>query len=81
MFHKTLIEKSEAEIDTDFSAIDTIIFNPVYLEIFMNLLVNALRYSDPVRKPVIHICSSIEKGSQFCVSAIMVLDEHGPCTG
>lgn len=60
---KTLIEKSEAEIDTDFSAIDTIIFNPVYLEsIFMNLLVNALRYSDPARKPVIHICSSIEKG-------------------
>ena len=28
----------------------------------MNLLVNALRYSDPARKPVIHICSSIEKG-------------------
>lgn len=60
---KTLIEKSGAEIITDFSAIDTIQFNPVYLEsIFMNLLINSLRYADPVRKPFIEIRTSIETG-------------------
>ncbi|MDI7227578.1 PAS domain S-box protein [Leptospira santarosai] len=52
------IKKLSAEIQTDFTAAPEILYSKVYLEnILLNLLSNALKYSDPNRKPEISFVS------------------------
>jgi len=56
------IKESEAEIVTDFSTLNTIHTNKIYLKsIFQNLISNALKYRSKHRKPVIHISTKIEE--------------------
>ena len=48
----TTIKNAAAIIETDFVAVDTVNFSKAYLEsIFLNLLTNSLKYSDP-NKPI-----------------------------
>lgn len=66
-----LIKRSEAQIETDFSAFEVVRFNREYLEsIFLNLLTNAIKYADEHRKPLIRIKTRINsKGkNQLLVS-------------
>ncbi len=57
----SLIANSDAKIDADFSAIDSVSFNKSYLEsIFLNLITNAIRYSDPKRRLHLKINSYIQ---------------------
>lgn len=66
-----LIKRSEAHIETDFSAFEVVRFNREYLEsIFLNLMTNAIKYADELRKPLIKIKTRInaEGKKQLLVS-------------
>ena len=55
------IERTGATISADFSQIDSMVYNPIYMDsIFQNLIGNALKYKHPDRKPVIEITSKIK---------------------
>ena len=57
---KSNIEALDATIEFDFSKCPQISYIPAYMEsILQNLLTNALKYSDPERKPVIK-CSTLK---------------------
>jgi PAS domain S-box-containing protein len=57
------IVKLDAEITSDFSAVNAIAYNEPYLEsILINLIGNSLRYSSPERKPKIEVKTSIIEG-------------------
>ncbi|WP_339704407.1 PAS domain S-box protein [uncultured Kriegella sp.] len=57
------ISDSGALIKGDFSAIDVVSYNPIYMEsIFQNLIGNAIKYKDPERNPEIIVTSEIENG-------------------
>jgi len=56
-----IIRNAGAEISYDFSAAKSIHFNSAYLEsIFLNLITNAIKYSQPSIKPIIKIGTSIQ---------------------
>ncbi|MBE8431926.1 HAMP domain-containing histidine kinase, partial [Leptospira interrogans serovar Pomona] len=64
----TEIKKTSAEIQTDFTAAPEILYAKVYLEsILLNLLSNALKYSDPNRKLEISLVSYIKDKKIFLV--------------
>lgn len=53
-----LLRQQHGEIEANFSAIDEIQYNRIHIEsIFLNMISNAIRYSDPERKPDIKIKS------------------------
>lgn len=57
----TQISNSGALIKGDFSRIDVLSYNPIYMEsIFQNLIGNAIKYKHPERKPEIIVTSEIE---------------------
>lgn len=59
----SLIVDSNTKFEIDFSELETITFNKVYLEsIFLNLITNAIKYSKPDYSPVIKISSKIHQG-------------------
>ena len=59
----TEIERTKAVIKSDFSAVDSIRYNKIYMEsIFQNLIGNALKYKSPERVPEIEITSKLENG-------------------
>tara|TARA_B100001146_G_C16200297_1_gene444060 strand:+ start:1019 stop:3664 length:2646 start_codon:yes stop_codon:yes gene_type:complete len=54
------IEDSQAEIIMDFSAVDTIVYNQIYLDsLFQNMISNAIKYRSPDRKPKIMVSSKL----------------------
>ncbi|WP_276373888.1 PAS domain-containing protein [Chryseolinea sp. H1M3-3] len=56
------IAETSAEIHSDFSRAPSIRYPHIYLEsIFLNLLTNALKYSKPNQKPVIHVKTYYDK--------------------
>lgn len=59
----SLINRENANIVSDFTALKEIEYIPEYLEsILLNLITNAIRYKQPGRKPVIFIQSYIVNG-------------------
>jgi PAS domain S-box-containing protein len=68
------VENSKTIINADFSAVQSIIFNPTYLEsIFLNLITNAIKYSKPEITPIINIATSKNKDG----STKMVFSDNG----
>ncbi|AXR62344.1 PAS domain-containing sensor histidine kinase [Leptospira mayottensis] len=64
----TEINKMSVEIQTDFTAAPEILYSKVYLEsILLNLLSNALKYSDPNRKSEISFVSYIKDKKIFLI--------------
>lgn len=60
------IVQKKAQINADFSAVPTINYPKIYLESIMhNLVSNALKYSDPNRKPTISIRSQTIQNSIY----------------
>ena len=60
------IVQKKAQINADFSAVPTINYPKIYLESIMhNLVSNALKYSDPNRKPTISIRSQTIENSIY----------------
>lgn len=58
---------NEADIEVNFSALPTIVFNEPYLEsIFLNLITNAIKYAKPNIRPHIKICSHLING-KYCL--------------
>ncbi len=58
---------NEADLEVDFSALPTIVFNEPYLEsIFLNLITNAIKYAKPNVRPHIKICSQLING-KYCM--------------
>lgn len=56
-----IIKISGANIDFDFSTVNSVRFNSAYLEsIFLNLITNAIKYTIPGSKPIIRIKSIIK---------------------
>lgn len=59
----SLIANNDATINADFSVVDIVRFNKSYLEsVFLNLITNAIRYSDPNRPLNLEIKSFISNG-------------------
>jgi PAS domain S-box len=59
----TLIVDSNAKFEIDFTELESITFNKIYLEsIFLNLITNAIKYSKPDCSPIIKISSRIHQG-------------------
>ncbi|WP_194534838.1 PAS domain-containing sensor histidine kinase [Zobellia nedashkovskayae] len=59
----TEIERTKAVIKSDFSAVNSIRYNRIYMEsIFQNLIGNALKYKSPERVPEIEITSKLDNG-------------------
>jgi PAS domain S-box-containing protein len=59
----SLIADSNTTFEIDFTELDSIAFNKIYLEsIFLNLITNAIKYSKPDCSPVIKISSRIHQG-------------------
>ncbi|MDF2447950.1 MAG: sensor histidine kinase [Bacteroidota bacterium] len=57
---RSLVETSQAKINCDFKAFETVIFNKEYLEsIFLNLISNSIKYAFPGRPPVITIKTTL----------------------
>lgn len=66
----SLIADSGAIIESDFRALNTVIFNKIYLEsIFLNLITNAIKYAHPDRAPQISISTQIVGDIQQLVFA------------
>ncbi|WP_018342954.1 PAS domain-containing sensor histidine kinase [Cytophaga aurantiaca] len=66
----TLIVDSNTKFEINFSQLESITFNKVYLEsIFLNLITNAIKYSKPNCSPIVKISSRIHQGvSQLIIS-------------
>ncbi|SEJ61230.1 PAS domain S-box-containing protein [Cyclobacterium xiamenense] len=61
---QSVIENSGAVLLPDFSAVPQVVFNRMYLEsIFLNLISNAIKYSQPNTKPLIEIRSYLKNGT------------------
>ncbi|WP_025742164.1 sensor histidine kinase [Aquimarina pacifica] len=61
-----MISLSKTEINTDFTAFDTIEYIPAYLEsILLNLITNAIKYKHEERDPVINIKTYIEENKKY----------------
>ncbi|HSY62919.1 MAG TPA: PAS domain-containing sensor histidine kinase [Cytophaga sp.] len=59
----SLIVDANAKFEIDFSELESISFNKIYLEsIFLNLITNAIKYCQPDCSPVIKISSRIHQG-------------------
>jgi len=59
----TLIVDSNTKFEIDFTGLECIPFNKVYLEsIFLNLITNAIKYSKPDCSPIIIVSSRIHQG-------------------
>lgn len=59
----TLIVDSNTKFEIDFTELECIMFNKVYLEsIFLNLITNAIKYSKPDYSPIIKISSRMHQG-------------------
>ena len=57
----TILLKNVVKIDTDFSEVPTAYFSDVYMEsIFLNFLINSIKYSHPTRYPLVKIKTSID---------------------
>jgi signal transduction histidine kinase len=67
---KALIATSKATFHIDFSEVENISFNKVYLEsVFLNLITNSIKYAQVDRSPVISISSKKINGiSQLIIS-------------
>ena len=67
---KALIATSKATFHIDFSALENISFNRVYLEsVFLNLITNSIKYAQVDRSPIISIRSQKINGmSQLIIS-------------
>lgn len=60
---KPVIEETQAIIETDFSAFNSVEYIPAYMEsILLNLVSNALKYRHPQRQPHIHIQTTMVQG-------------------
>lgn len=60
---QTQIKEAKVRIEMDFSAFDSITFNKVYLEsIFINLITNAIKYTQPGVLPTIMLKTQIQNG-------------------
>ncbi|MCD6065970.1 MAG: domain S-box [Bacteroidetes bacterium] len=60
---QNLIQKENAEIVTDFSAVDTVVTLKGYFHsIFYNLILNAIKYKQPDTPPIIKIRTELQKG-------------------
>ncbi len=59
------VEKTKTIINTDFSEVPSVHFNPTYLEsIFLNLITNSIKYAKPGIEPTINITTTRnEEGS------------------
>lgn len=59
----SLIVDSNAKFVIDFTELESITYNKIYLEsIFLNLITNAIKYSKPDCSPIIKISSRIHQG-------------------
>ena len=67
---RTLIRTSKATLHVDFSELESVKFNKVYLEsIFLNLVTNSIKYARIDSSPVISISSKKDNGlSQLVIS-------------
>lgn len=67
---KAVIANSKASFHIDFSQVEDVLFNKVYLEsVFLNLITNSIKYAQPDRSPVISIRSEKINGiSQLIIS-------------
>lgn len=62
----SLIIDSRTIIQTDFTALPSVLFKKTYLEsIFLNLITNSIKYAMPGRNPLIDFHSWVEDGKQF----------------
>ncbi|MGM0458638.1 MAG: ATP-binding protein [Bacteroidota bacterium] len=60
---QSYIQTSGAKIDVSFDAFETVRFNKAFMEsIFLNLITNSIRYSNPNKAPFITIQSKLEQG-------------------
>lgn len=60
------LQKTGASITVDFSKLDAITYNPIYLEsIFLNLISNAIKYRSPDRAAVISIRTILDGRKAF----------------
>ena len=67
---QSLLEDSNARIEADFSELKNIVFNKIYLEsIFLNLITNSIKYTQPDCSPRITICSKITNGKKQLIIA------------
>ena len=58
-----LLMNSKTNIQSDFSACESVIFNKEFLDsIFLNLLTNSVKYAKPGFSPVVEIASAIRDG-------------------
>jgi PAS domain S-box-containing protein len=66
----SLIQNSKTILTTDFSEVETVKFNKVYLEsIFLNLITNSIKYAKPYSQPIISIYTKKVNGfTQLIVS-------------
>jgi light-regulated signal transduction histidine kinase (bacteriophytochrome) len=61
----SLLNGSKAQIETDFSACETVFFNSAYVEsIFLNLITNSIKYTCPGVPPKIEIRTQIKEGQK-----------------
>lgn len=64
------IKESKVTIELDFTAFDNVIYNRVYLEsIFINLITNAIKYTQPGVPSVIRIQTQIHNGQHQLIVA------------
>lgn len=66
----SLIQTSKSTIHINFSGLEKIKFNKVYLEsVFLNLITNSIKYARPGCSPVISVCSNRVNGvNQLTIS-------------
>lgn len=61
----SLLNGSKGQIESDFSAFETVFFNSAYVEsIFLNLITNSIKYTRPGVPPKIEIRTQIKNGKK-----------------
>ncbi|MCH7399282.1 PAS domain-containing sensor histidine kinase [Belliella sp. DSM 107340] len=69
----SLISSSNTTIETDFSRVETVIFNREYMEsVFLNLITNSIRYAQPGQPPFIKV-----KTKKTGKTPIMTIEDNG----
>jgi len=67
------INQTNASVTSNFTRAATLVYSPIYLEsILLNLLSNALKYSSPKRKPIIHFETQIKENT-----AVLLVSDNG----